>query len=74
MEACVPVSDSETDEVFWFPLADLQATSVREALSPGGAPQSYLHALARSPRHSSHNVTSTQTSPSIHTDFTFTNP
>lgn len=61
---------------FFSPPVDLQATSVREVLGPDAAAQSYLHALARRPHHfhSSHNVRSTQTSPSIHPATTFTNP
>lgn len=63
------MSDPLTDDLcFVFLPADLQAASLPEVLGPEAAAQSYLHALARSPHHffSSHNVTSTQTSPSIH--------
>lgn len=79
------VSDPLTDDlcffcfVFFFVLfpADLQAASLREVLGPDAAAQSYLHALAHSPRRllPSHSVTSTQTSPSIHPATpTFTHP
>lgn len=77
--AMVPGSGSDplTDHLCLFFPADLQAASLRQVLGPDAAAQSYLSALACSPNRffSSHNVTSTQTSPSIYpTTLTLTTP